>query len=150
MGGFLSNDWQAFIFSSRKGTGIQILYDSSSASFLFFPVFSSFFSFCERKCFISSTHHFCLFVESSSHLRWLVIVFPNSNRLFSDIPLSSLPPYPSPLLPPPSSAKNLKLDFSISLECSERLLCHTHYFKCQSFDQSLSETRLNAKEESWF
>ena len=131
MGGFLSNVWQAFIFPLKTGTGIQILYDSSSASFFFFSVFRLFFRFVNE-------NFFCLFVESSSHLRWLAVVFPNANRLFSEILLS--PPSP----PPP--AKN----FSISLECSLRLLCYTHYFKFQSFDQSLSELRLNAKEESWF
>ena len=39
-----------------------------------------------------SFHWFIFFVESSWHLRWLETVFPNSNRLFSQIPLSS----PSP------------------------------------------------------
>ena len=75
----------------------------------FFPFFRLFFSFCEWKCFISSTHHFCLFVESSSHLRWLVIVFPNSNRLFSDILLPSPPPYPLP--PPPRKILNWTSQF---------------------------------------
>ena len=95
-----------FLFRWGQERGFKF-YDSSFASFLFFSVFSSFFSFCEWKCFISSTHHFCLFVESSSHLRWLVIVFPNSNRLFSDILLPSPPPYPLP--PPPRK----KLEFEL-------------------------------------
>ena len=92
-----------FLFRWGQERGFKF-YDSSFASFLFFSVFSSFFSFCEWKCFISSTHHFCLFAESSSHLRWLVIVFPNSNRLFSDILLPSPPPYPLP--PPPRKISN--------------------------------------------
>ena len=87
MGGFLSNVWQAFIFPLKTGTGIQILYDSSSASFFFFSVFRLFFRFVNE-------NFFCLFVESSSHLRWLAVVFPNANRLFSEILLS--PPSPPP------------------------------------------------------
>ena len=62
----------------------------------FFP-FLSFFRFV-NKIFV------CFFVENSSHLGWLAVVSPNANRLFSEIPL------------PP--AKNFKLAFSISLECS--------------------------------
>ena len=48
------------------------------------------FQFCEWKCFISLIQFF--FVKSSWYLRWLEKVFPNSNRLFSQIPLPSPPP----------------------------------------------------------
>ena len=54
----------------RTGTGIKIWYDSSSESFFFFSVFRLFFRFV-NEIFV------CLFVENSSHLRWL----------FSEIPL---------------------------------------------------------------
>ena len=91
-------------FRRGKERGFKFYMTVALRLSYFFPFFRLFFSFCEWKCFISSTHHFCLFVESSSHLRWLVIVFPNSNRLFSDIPLSSLPPYPLP--PPPRKIWN--------------------------------------------
>ena len=132
-------------FRRGKERGFKFYMTVALRLSYFFPLFRLFFRFVNENVLFHRLIIFCLFVESSSHLRWLVIVFPNSNRLFSDIPLSSLPPYPFPPPPPPSSAKNFKLDFSISLECSERLLCHTHYFKCQSF---VSETRLKAKEES--
>ena len=103
MGGFLSNVWQAFIFPLKTGTGIQILYDSSSASFFFFSVFRLFFRFVNE-------NFFCLFVESSSHLRWLAVVFPNANRLFSEILLS-------PPSPPPPPRKISQFHWNVHCDC---------------------------------
>ena len=67
----------------------------------FFPFFVFFFRFV-NEIFV------CLFVENSSHLRWLAIVSPNANRLFSEIPL-----------PPPRKISNWLSQFhwNVNSDC---------------------------------